>query len=181
MKNLNCGIWKVSRLFLIEKIRCAYSKTFRQCERIFGEGTVSSEKSSPSHTRLHSLCFKGNCWQFLCCVFLDNFYVHKRIYICIHRWASLVSQMVKNPPAMQETWVWSLSWKHPLEKGMATHSSILVWRILWTEEPGRPQSTGSQRVRQDWATNTHTRVCVCVCVYIYMCVYIYIYIYTHHT
>ena len=85
MKNLNCGIWKVSRLFLIEKIRCAYSKTFRQCERIFGEGTVSSEKSSPSHTRLHSLCFKGNCWQFLCCVFLDNFYVHKRT-TCFWTW-----------------------------------------------------------------------------------------------
>ena len=52
--------------------------------------------------------------------------------------------MVKNPPAMQEAWVQSLSWKHPLEKGMATHSSILAWEIPWTEEPGRLQSTGSQ-------------------------------------
>ena len=45
--------------------------------------------------------------------------------------------MVKNPPAMQETWVRSLVWEDPLEKGMATHSSILAWRIPWTEEPGR--------------------------------------------
>ena len=51
-------------------------------------------------------------------------------------WASLVAQMVKNPPAMWETWVQSLSWEAPLEKGMATHSSILAWRIPWTEEAG---------------------------------------------
>ena len=48
-----------------------------------------------------------------------------------------VAQLVKNPPAMQETWVRSLGWEDPLEKGKATHSSILVWRISWTEEPGR--------------------------------------------
>ena len=54
--------------------------------------------------------------------------------------------MVKNPPAIQETWVQSLSQEDPLEKEMATHSSILAWRILWTEEPGGLQSTGSQRV-----------------------------------
>ena len=51
--------------------------------------------------------------------------------------ASLVAQMVKNPPAMQETWVRSLAWEDPLENEMATHSSILAWRIPWTEEPGR--------------------------------------------
>ena len=54
--------------------------------------------------------------------------------------------MVKNPPAMQETQVQSLGREDPLEKGMATHSSILAWRILWAEEAGRLQSTGSQRV-----------------------------------
>ena len=57
--------------------------------------------------------------------------------------------VVKNPPAMQEpqeTWVLSLGWKDPLEEGMATHSSVLAWRISWTEEPGGLQSTGSQRV-----------------------------------
>ena len=63
--------------------------------------------------------------------------------------ASLVAQMVKNPPAMQETWVRSLGWEDPLDKGTTTHSSILAWRIPWTEEPGRLQSLGLQRVRHD--------------------------------
>ena len=56
---------------------------------------------------------------------------------------------------MQETWVWSLGWEDSLEEGMATHSSILAWRIPRTEEPGGLQSMGSQRVRYNWATN-HT-------------------------
>ena len=63
--------------------------------------------------------------------------------------ASLVVQTVKNPPAMWETWVQSLGWGEPLEEGMATHSSILAWRIPWTEEPSGLQSTGSQRVKRD--------------------------------
>ena len=54
-----------------------------------------------------------------------------------YSWLFLVTQTVKNLPAMQETWVQSLGWEDPLEKGMATHSSILAWRIPWTEEPGR--------------------------------------------
>ena len=61
----------------------------------------------------------------------------------------LVTQTVKTPPAMQETWVQSLGQEDPLEEGMATHSSILAWRNPWTEEPGRLQSMGSQRVRCD--------------------------------
>ena len=69
--------------------------------------------------------------------------------------ASLEAQMEKNLPAMQETRVLSLGQEDPLEKEMATHSSILAWRILWTEEPGSLQSMGSQRVRHDWVTNTH--------------------------
>ena len=60
--------------------------------------------------------------------------------------ASLVAQMVKNLPAMQEIQIHSLGQEDPLEKGMTTHSSILTWRILWTEEPGGLQSIGSQRV-----------------------------------
>ena len=68
-------------------------------------------------------------------------------------WASLVVQRVKCLPAMRESQVWSLGQEDPLEKEMATHSSILAWRIPWTEEPGRLQSTGSQRVRHDWATS----------------------------
>ena len=77
-----------------------------------------------------------------------------------YSWASLVTQLVKNPPAMQETWVQSLVWEDPLEKGKATHSSILASRIPWTIE-----SMGSQRVGHDWVT------------FIYIYIYIYIYVY----
>ena len=59
---------------------------------------------------------------------------------------SLVAPMVKNLPVMQAIWVPSLGWEDPLEKGMAIHSSILAWKIPWTEEPGRPQSMESHRV-----------------------------------
>ena len=61
----------------------------------------------------------------------------------------VLAQMVKNPPAMQETWVRSMSWEDPLEKGMATHFSILAWSIPWTEEPGRLQSMGLQKAGHD--------------------------------
>ena len=69
-----------------------------------------------------------------------------------YSWAPLVAQTVKNLPAMQEMRVPSLSWEDPLEKVMATHSSILAWRIPMAEEPGSLQSMGSQRIRHDWAT-----------------------------
>ena len=65
-----------------------------------------------------------------------------------------MAQTVKNLPEMQETQVQSLGWENALEKGMVIHSSILVWRIPQTEEPGRLQSMGSQRVGYHWATNT---------------------------
>ena len=64
-------------------------------------------------------------------------------------YASLMAQMVKRLPAMRETWVRSLVWEDPLEKEMATHSSTLAWKIPRTEEPGRLQSMGSQRVGHD--------------------------------
>ena len=60
---------------------------------------------------------------------------------------SMGNSVVKNLPAMQETWVRFLGWEDPLEKEMATHSSVLAWEIPWTEEPGRLQSTGSQKSR----------------------------------
>ena len=63
--------------------------------------------------------------------------------------ASLVAQPVKNPPAMQETWVRSLGWEDSLEKEMATHSSILAWRIPGTEKLGGLQSKGLERIRYD--------------------------------
>ena len=63
--------------------------------------------------------------------------------------ASLVAQIVKNLPAMQETQDASLGWEDPLEEEMATHSSILVWEITWTEDPGELESMGSQRIGHD--------------------------------
>ena len=78
---------------------------------------------------------------------------------------SLVAQVVEHLPTMWETRVQSLGWGDPLEKGMATHSSIFAWKIPWMEEPGRLQSMGSQRVWHDWATSLY-----------FTCKYIYIYI-----
>ena len=73
-------------------------------------------------------------------VFIFSFLIFK---------ASLVAQMVKRLPAMQETQVQFLGWEDPLEKEMAIHSSTLAWKIPWTEEPDRLQSMGSQRIRHD--------------------------------
>ena len=87
---------------------------------------------------------------------------HKTGHKCSQKhdspWASLMAQWVKNPPAVQETqetWVQSLGWEDPLEKEMATHSSILAWEIPWTEEPGGLQSMESQRVGHDLVTKQH--------------------------
>ena len=84
-----------------------------------------------------------------------------------------MAQTVKNLSGMQETQVQSLCWEDSLEKEMATHSSILAWRIPWTEEPGGLQSIGSQRVRPDTVTNTHprNRLCVSVMCFIVLCTF----------
>ena len=86
------------------------------------------------------------------------------IYIYIYRKrereASLVAQTVKNLLVMRETWIWSLGWEAPLKKGMATHCSILAWRIPWTEESGRLQPMGSQsqtQIQSDWITLLYSR------------------------
>ena len=84
------------------------------------------------------------------------------ILFCFDQWhtmcymASLVAQLVKNPPTMLETWVRSLGWEDPLEKEMATHSSVLAWRIPRTEKSGGLQFLGFQRVGHDWVTDTFT-------------------------
>ena len=88
--------------------------------------------------------------------------------------ASLVAQMVKNPPTMQETRVQSLDQEESLEKGLATHSSVLAWKIPRTEEPGGLQSMGSQKLdKTEQLTlsllHIHTRICT----------YVYIYTHTH--
>ena len=92
-------------------------------------------RSKARHAFQHNLSFfvletifkfiyqlRDSCFTEFCC-FLSNINMNR---------ASLVAQLVKNPPAMQETWVWSLGWEDPLEKGKATHSGILAWRIPWT-------------------------------------------------
>ena len=78
-------------------------------------------------------------------------YFHFLIQHIKRFWAFLVAQLVKNPPAMWETWVQSLGWEDPLEKRKATHSSNLVWRTPWTVS-----SMGLQRVEHDWVTYTFT-------------------------
>ena len=85
------------------------------------------------------------------------------LWIRICQWASPVAQMVKNLPAIQETQVRSLVSEDPLEEGMAAHSSILAWRIPWTEEPGGLQSMGLQRVGHDWSNLAHTHQEECNC------------------
>ena len=75
------------------------------------------------------------------------------LYIYSTIWASLVTQLVENPPALQETWIRSLGWEDPLEEGLATHSSLLAWRTPWTEEPGGLRPMGSQ----EWDTTERLR------------------------
>ena len=95
-------------------------------------------------------------------VVMNNDGINICVYIC--KWpnfylrASLVAPMVKNLPAMQETHIKSLGWKDPLEKGMATYSSILAWKIPWKQELGELYSMGSQRVGHDWETKTYSQV-----------------------
>ena len=78
----------------------------------------------------------------------------RKVYYKDQAWgASLMTQLVKNLPAMQETWVWFLGQEDPLEKEIATHSSILAWRIPWTEEPGRLQTMESQELDMTYWLN----------------------------
>ena len=93
----------------------------------------------------------------VCASVAENFNKYDKYNKTLHLrevWASMVAQTINNLPAMQETLVWSVGQEDPLGRGRATYSSILAWRIPWTEEPGRLQSTGSQRVGHDGVTNT---------------------------
>ena len=101
-----------------------------------------------SHITLKSreLLAISHCY-LICMHAKSNHFICTRL--CATLWTSLVAQRVKCLPTMRETWVQSLGWEYPLEKEMATHSSIVVWRIPWTEKSGRLQSMGSQRVRHD--------------------------------
>ena len=97
----------------------------------------------------------GTCFYFSqkahCATLIQHFHLYYQHFLIY--WASLVAQRVKRLPAMRETWVRSLGREDPLEKGKATHSGTLVWKIPWTEKPGRLQSIGLQRVGHDWATS----------------------------
>ena len=87
-----------------------------------------------------------------------NIYIQDSLRMYIQNsGASLVTQMVKNLPAMQETWHWSLGWEVPLEKGIATHSNILTWEIPWSEELAGYSPWGHKELKAtEWVTHTHT-------------------------
>ena len=79
-----------------------------------------------------------------------------------YSWASLLAQLIKNLPAMRETWVWSLGWEDPLEKGKATHSSILAWRISWTGYSiGRKESDTTERLALSLSHHAYVEECLC--------------------
>ena len=111
------------------------------------------------------------------CMLVSIIYLHVSshfvsTYVCM--WASPAAQRLKCLPGMQETRVQSLSWEDPLEKEMATHSSTLAWRIPWSEEPGRLQSMGLQRVGHDWVTSLFSFLCMYVyniCIFVAVCAY----------
>ena len=94
-----------------------------------------------------------------CICTFTNIHTHKNTmeYYSAIKNSCLMAQMVKSLSAMHGTQVQSLGQEDPLEKGMLTHSSILAWRIPWTEEPGRLQSLGSQRVGHNWTSKTHKK------------------------
>ena len=103
---------------------------------ILGIPPIFFSLSPPSlHIYLHIMC--------TAIYILYKIYNIISIYLSIQ--SSLVAQLVKNPPAMQETWVWSPGWEDTLEEAKVTHSSILAWRIPWTEVPGGLQSMGLQK------------------------------------
>ena len=81
----------------------------------------------------------------------DRYIVNIKQMLAILLLSSLVAQLVKNPPTMQEMQVWSMAWEDPLEYEMTTHSGILTGKIPWTEEPGGLQSMASRRVGHDWS------------------------------
>ena len=95
---------------------------------------------------IHTWFLNNIMFEFLFCLlfFINHTEISIKLKYYFILWASLVALMVKNPPAMPETRVWSLGWEETLEKGMATHFGSLAWRIPWTEEPGGLQSMGLQ-------------------------------------
>ena len=119
-------------------------------------GLHTVHRVAKSWTRLNwTGNFKGKVSSFL--FLYHNFYSNLN-YFAIAKKDFPVAQMVKNLHAVQDTWVRSLVWEDSLEKGMAVHSSILAWRIPWTEEPGGLWSMGSQRVGHHWGGKVTTNL-----------------------
>ena len=104
------------------------------------------------------------CWGRRRAGLAENHHAHEPLCPACPSQAALVAQVVRNPPTMQETRVPPLGREDPLEKGMAPHSSILAWRVPWTEEPSGLQSPGSQRVGHDRATDMACMCASLVCV-----------------
>ena len=90
-------------------------------------------------------------------IYIYAIYIYTDTHIYTNIWTSLLTQHVKNPPAVWETWVWSLGWEDPLEKGMATHSSILAWRISWTVHGVTKRQT---QLRDFQFTSLHIYICI---------------------
>ena len=111
------------------------------CSSTIGQALYSGTRKTENKNAVKKLSFLKSVTHFnkIIVSFYNNF----------KKWTSLVAPMVKNQPAMRESQVQSLGREDPLEKGMATHSSILAWRIPWTEELGRLQTMGLQRVGDD--------------------------------
>ena len=103
-------------------------------------------------------------WSVFVCVYIFSYPQ------AIYTWPSLVAQMVKRLPTMRKTWVRSLGQEDPLEKEMATHSSILAWKIPWMEELGWLLSMGSQRVGHDWAIHYHYQIINICFIYWLICI-----------
>ena len=164
------GCHDLSFFFLIFSLKLAHSLSFFTLKRLFSSSSLSAIRVvSSAYLRL--LMFLLPILITAC----NSFSLAFLMYMYMHMYmASQVAPEGKESAPARETRVWFLDQEGPLEKGMATYSSILAWRTSWTEEPGGLQSVGSQRVGHDWMTNTHTCICVCVCVCV--CVYIYIYI-----
>ena len=118
-----------------------------------------------------------------CLIIISPFILMKYFITILHRWVICIEELPwwlsgKESALMQETWVQSLGWEHPLEEGMATHPSMLTRRIPWTEEHGGLQSIGSKRIRHDWSNlvNMHLHwmfcvwcLCVCICEEVSVC------------
>ena len=119
------------------------------CSNMDGPSYCHTEWGKPEKEISFDITYLWNLKQWYRWAYLRNRNSHRCRKTYGNQGASLVAQTVKNPPAMQETWVRSLDWKDPWKKEMATHSSVLAWRIPWTE-PGGLQPMGSQGVRHNW-------------------------------